>query len=249
MNTLFIGQHHIHFPSIDSTNLFAVGLINDSSAFEGTLITATEQLSGKGQRGNTWDSEAGKNLTLSIILKPLFLAPQRQFQLNKMVSLAVLDFIISKFNANISVKWPNDVYINDKKAGGVLIQNFLRQDKITHSVIGIGININQMDFSGELEHATSLKAVSGGDFDLNECLNELCECMEARYFQLKSGSERINIDYLKNLYQLEEFKNYFIGDILVSARIKGVSGPGKLILENMDKDIIECDLKEIRFTR
>lgn len=248
MNTLFVGQHHIHLDRIDSTNHFAEVQLQSKNAFEGTLVTASEQYKGKGQRGNTWLSETGKNLIASIILKPSFLPAQAQFQLNKMASLAVLDFVSHKISAEISVKWPNDIFINDKKAAGILIQNFLRQDKIGHSIIGLGININQSDFQG-LENAASLKNFSGFDYDLKSCAEEICEFLEARYFQLKAGSKKIDKDYLSYLYQMEEWKEYKIGNRLVTAKIKGISDFGKLIIEKENREIMECDLKEISFTR
>jgi len=248
MKTLFVGQNLISLEKINSTNRYAQQLLEQNeNALEGTVITAKEQVEGRGQRGNNWEAEADKNLTLSIILKPNFLSIDKQFQLNKMISLAIFDFIKLKINEQVSVKWPNDIYIGNKKVAGILIENILRQNKITQTVVGIGINVNQIIFSDENKNAISLKMLTEFDFDLDECLQLLCECVEARYFQLKANTKKIDEDYLNNLFQFNLFKNYKIGTALVYAKIKDISELGKLILENSEHQIFECDLKEIIF--
>src|SRR5687768_14177982 len=139
MTTLFIGKNVIELDSIDSTNSYSKELIIKEKPIEGTIITAREQLSGRGQMGNSWNAEAGKNLTLSIILYPDFLDADKQFYLNIAVCLAVKDFCESVLGDEIKIKWPNDVYHRDKKLGGILIENTIKGSQIASAVVGIGI--------------------------------------------------------------------------------------------------------------
>jgi BirA family biotin operon repressor/biotin-[acetyl-CoA-carboxylase] ligase len=245
--------------------------------FEGTVVIAKQQLQGRGQRGATWESEPNKNLTLSILLQPTFLRTEDQFQLNKAVSLGVAEFISSLAHPNgssvwlasplpeergmrgeVTIKWPNDIYIGNKKIAGILIENSVSGNKLQQSIIGIGININQEKFSAELPNPTSLKLIRGKEFDLKECLEELCSCIERRYLQLRHPSSflpsreeamqtAIDSDYLKNLYRFGEWANYkYKGDAL-KAKIIKVTKVGKLVLEIENGEKLECDFKELGF--
>lgn len=248
MKTLFIGQYCIKLDKTDSTNSYLSELLVKSSLAEGSIVIAGNQEKGKGQRGTGWESEQGKNITLSVLLKPAFLAPDEQFELSKAVALSVADFIRENIrHAEIKIKWPNDIYIDNKKVAGILIENSVSGNSISHSVIGIGININQESFSKELPNPSSLKLAAGKEFDLEECLERLCSCIEKRYLQLRSDPEEIGCDYLGCLYRFDKWAFYnFKGEKLI-ARIMGVSKTGKLILERKNKERLECDIKEVEF--
>src|SRR3569832_312153 len=145
MKTLFIGQNAIYVKSLASTNSYASDLLRQIELSEGSLIYTFEQEKGRGQRGNSWESEPNKNLTLSLVLHPRFLHPFQQFLLTKITSLAVADLMaevlaFANKSHKIHIKWPNDIYVDDKKIAGILIENYLRENTIQHSVIGVGIN-------------------------------------------------------------------------------------------------------------
>ena len=195
MMTIFIGQYCIKLDKVDSTNSHLTQLCSEKNIPEGAVVITQQQEQGRGQRGTNWQSEAGKNITLSILLKPTFLKPEEQFALSKTISLGVLDFISSIYLSKI--KWPNDIYIDDKKVGGILIENSVSGNSISHSIIGIGINMNQEKFSEELPNPTSLKLISGKEFNLEDCLEQLCSTIEKRYLQLRNHPKEVDSDYLK----------------------------------------------------
>ena len=247
-NTLFIGKVLHHFASLESTNQYALDLISKSKPIEGTVISTFNQTKGRGQIGSTWQSDSNKNITLSLILYPGFLPVQRQFALNQMVALAVRTLLLQHSSKNITVKWPNDIFINDKKVAGILIQNSLSGKKIASTVIGIGLNVNQESFSDELSNATSLKIETDSDFDLNNLIQDLCFYLETRYLQLKGGRfDQINQAYLDCLYKYQEPAFFERPDgFTFKGIIQGLSENGKLIIKHTN-GLEEFDLKEIMF--
>lgn len=248
MKTIFVGKNCIEVEQTDSANDYMANLPPEQ-VFEGTVVVAKEQSLGKGQRGNSWLSEPGKNLTISILLRPSFLFPTDQFQLNKAVALGVLDLVVSQIgkSENVRVKWPNDVYIGTKKVCGILIENSVSGNRLLQSIVGIGLNVNQEEFPDSLPNPTSLKLEAGKEFNLKECLEELCACTEKRYLQLRSMSRNIDADYLSNLYRFGDWAAYdYLGNRL-QAKITGVGRSGKLTLETIDGKILECDFKEVMY--
>jgi len=252
MKTLFVGQNSIHLKSVNSTNSYASEMLRQINLPDGTLFYSFEQENGRGQRGNKWESEANKNVALSYVLHPSFLSINKQFLLTKVASLAVADVmteILKKeaIPAEIRIKWPNDIYVNQKKIAGILIENVLKEHTLQTSIIGIGINVNQTDFPSTL-NACSLKSICNKEFDLNLIIELLSQKIEAYYLKLKSASlEAINTKYLNQLYQLKEKKNYQIANEIIEGEIIGVSEVGKLQLQLNNLSIKELDLKEIIF--
>jgi BirA family biotin operon repressor/biotin-[acetyl-CoA-carboxylase] ligase len=252
MKTLFIGQNSIHLKSIDSTNSYASELLRQSKPPEGSMIYTFEQLNGRGQRGNTWESEPNKNGILSLILYPTFLQAEKQFLLTKITSLAVADLMAELLeilgnSQDIKIKWPNDIYVGNKKIAGILIENTLRENSLQSAIIGIGMNINQVKFT-TTTFATSLALLTNKEVHLMQCIDRLCEFMEARYLQLKANKlESIDTEYLHRLYQLNEWKNYSDRDHTFEGKIIGVSVSGKLQLQLRSDEVKEFDLKEIGF--
>lgn len=249
MSTLFIGNNAIRLPIVESTNTFARDLLKTSNPPEGSIIIADEQSMGRGQRENSWKSEKGKNLTFSLILHPTSLAADNQFYLTQLVSLAIADFLYSELNSEfqVKIKWPNDVLVGNKKIAGVLIENSLRGNGISSSIIGIGLNINQTHF--EFENASSLCMLTGIKYDLQICLDKLCQFIEARYLQLLNKKTSIlKSEYLKRLYRLNENYKYEIGNVIFDGKIIGVNKQGKLQVQlNNSSDVQEFGLKEIKF--
>jgi len=248
-NSRTIGENIIYLSEVNSTNLYASQLIKDNKFSEGTVVVAQNQTSGKGQAENKWVSENGKNLTFSVILTPVFLSAERQFLLSKIVSLSIIDFL-NKFSIlDISIKWPNDIYVGNKKIAGILIENSIKGLKYDTSIVGIGLNINQTQFSADIPNATSLKILLNKDFDLKECLNSLLEKLETWYDQLKlQNYQLIDDEYLNSIYNFNKFLPYIYMYQKITARIIGVNKYGKLQLEKEDNTIIDCDFREIEFT-
>jgi len=243
------GTPLIRLNSVASTNQYAVSLINQQKAVNGMVITAYEQTAGKGQDQNQWESKAGENLTISILIQPKGLLPARQFLLNKITSLAVSDFVKSLLNAeSVRIKWPNDIYVGDMKVAGILINNTIEGQEITWSVIGVGININQTVFESNAPNPVSLKQISGKDYNPDECLQKLCEAFDFRFTQLLDKKyKHIDSDYLGALYRLGIFRQYVFRNKIIKARITGIGEFGHLQIETADGDQLHCDMKEIAF--
>jgi BirA family biotin operon repressor/biotin-[acetyl-CoA-carboxylase] ligase len=212
-----IGKNLIEIEETDSTNLYASVLLRSKEIPEGTIISAFRQSSGRGLGSNSWESEGGKNLTISIILYPSFLPIEKQFMLNKVVSLGVYDMItklIGNTNSLIhkriaKIKWPNDIYIGDKKVSGILIENAIIGNKFLHSIVGIGVNINQEIFLSDAPNPVSLKNITGKKHKLKECLELLCFYIDKRYSQLKNNNYKaIDEDYLLTLYDVSSLNRF-----------------------------------------
>jgi BirA family transcriptional regulator, biotin operon repressor / biotin---[acetyl-CoA-carboxylase] ligase len=226
-----------------STNEYAEKLIEDNNFFEGTTIVTPNQTRGKGQRGNKWESETGKNLTFSVIFKPHFLPVQNQFYLNIFTSLAIIS-VLKKYSTGFMVKWPNDIYWCNYKIGGILIENKLKIPNLESSITGIGLNINQEDFAGP--NATSLRKIINAEVDLETLLSEILAGLEAYYLRLKKEDYKaLLIEYYEHLYwrgEIHTFKSgeYFLGEII------GINEIGKLVI-NANNELRYFDLKEIQF--
>ena len=244
---LFIGNKRINLEEVDSTNSYMKQLIfvNDNT-IEGLVVVAKNQFEGRGQQKNIWESEKGKNLIFSIFLKPN-IEVGNQFLLSKLVSLGIVDFLLDKELDNVKIKWPNDIYIKDEKLSGILIENSIKGNKIYNSIVGIGLNVNQINFPSAVCNPTSLKILKGLNLDIEECLNELLFFIEKRYLMLKSGKiDLINKNYLEYLYWLNQPRKFLVSNEIVSGIIIGVYVTGKLQLKVNDK-IEAFDLKEIEF--
>ena len=252
-STLFTGHHLIELDEVDSTNTYALQLLSQNQDDltllpEGTLITANQQHSGRGQRGSGWKSEPGKNLTLSFIFYPQFIAAEKAFLLSQAISLGVYDFVKGELGAGTSIKWPNDIYFRDLKIAGILIENQIRSTRIQTMVAGIGINVNQAAFPADLPNASSFTIVKEESFDLKVCIQKLSICIEARYLALKSGTtQSIQEDYHKALFRLGEFHRYNIEGTIILAKIIGLSPEGKLMLEMVDGKRSAYGNKEVQF--
>jgi BirA family biotin operon repressor/biotin-[acetyl-CoA-carboxylase] ligase len=246
--TLFVGQHLVKLQEIDSTNTYLKNLLSNSKPLlDGTVIMAERQFAGRGQNDNVWIGEANKNLTFSIYLKTSFLPVNNQFNLNKAVSLGIIDTLRPLIGDACKIKWPNDIYYHDKKIGGILIENVTKGYLLKESVIGIGLNVNQINFGNLDNRASSISKILQQDYDLHKLLTQICQNIESRYLQLKADKTVILAhDYLFQLYRLNEVHFFEINQKQIKGTIKGVSPNGKLILET-DDNLKELDLKEVKF--
>lgn len=245
-NTIFLGKD-VHFlPECHSTNDKAFELIRSGKAREGLIVICADQTKGKGQRGNAWESEAGQNLTFSLVLKPDFLDVSEQFYLNMMISNAIRR-VLQDYLPDIKVKWPNDLVVPSKgKIGGILIENIWSSGQWEFAVVGIGLNTNQLLF--KVAKATSLASITGGHFDLDELFRLLITYIEQEYISLKKGkSAEIRKEYLHHLFLKDQWAWFKEKQVAFEGNISGVSREGKLQVGLRDGSIRTFDLKELSF--
>ena len=244
-NTLFLGKDIISLPECHSTNEVVMEKIKSREAAEGTIVITEKQTKGKGQRGNVWESQEGKNLTFSLVLSPKFIQPMQQFDLNIAISIAIHE-LLSEYVSGLKIKWPNDiVHETDGKVGGILIENIIGQRCLEFSIAGIGLNINQRFF--ENLSATSLANLSGLDFDKWEIFKLLIHKIEIYYLELKKGNlKKMNLYYLNNLYRYQEWANFSDSENFVGM-IMGVQVDGKLIIQKEDGSQNYYAVKEVSF--
>lgn len=237
--------HLIHLTETNSTNLDLYQRLQQRPTLpEGTVVYTDTQTAGRGQRGNSWESEPNRNLTFSILLKPKHIDVSRQFIISEIVSVGILN-ILERFAPGFSIKWPNDIYWNNKKIAGILIENDLMGHHIEHSIIGIGININQEYFLSSAPNPVSLKQITGKESVLSTllsaCLNRIEELYESDDYS--SVSQR----YRDKLYRKEGF-HWFRSEIQTfKARIIDVETSGRLVLESPDGNQERFAFKEISF--
>ena len=240
------GHQYIHLPITDSSNLEAWRLIREGKISEGWIIHADFQTMGKGQGGRHWESAEGQNLTFSIVLQPVFLEPARQFLLNMAVSLAVKEAITHvSGRQDIWLKWPNDIYYNGNKLGGILIENIVSQKGIEIALVGIGLNINQVEFA--FPGPTSLARLSGGIYDKEEVFKLIVKSIETHYMRLKRGEKRVlRQSFIQHLYRFNLWASYDDGENF-EERIVGITEEGKLILEKEHQVRNQYGFKEVKF--
>jgi len=242
-----IGNKIVYLESVDSTNNYLKKKLLNNKFEEGLLVSANKQESGRGQRENSWESEAGKNLLLSFIVYPFFIKVDEQFILSKVISLAIADFI-SEHTDNVSIKWPNDIYVGNKKIAGVLIENTIKGNKISNSIIGAGININQKKFSNKLSNPVSLSILTKRTYNINELLLTLVEKLNTWYTKLLLG-KTVAIDklYVQKLFRYNQKHDYIIGGKRIKAKIAGIAKDGKLIIETENGNLKTFAFKEISY--
>jgi len=238
----------IRLPETESTNAFAINMLAQKRPEEGCVIITDHQTRGKGLDINSWESEKGKNLTFSIILYPEITADQ-QFVLNKAISLGIFDFLKAVLSEQaISIKWPNDIYVGDKKACGILIQNSVMANRLDYVVAGIGLNVNQTLFLSGAPNPVSMKIAAEQEYDLAIILDLLLKSIFNRYYQVNEIlTNKIETDYQNALYRLNEWHNYEVKGTRIKAKITGTNLYGQLMLETEAGPLLVCDLKEVKF--
>ena len=232
-NIDFVGKVLLHFPALSSTNAYAQSLLQQQEVIEGTVISTDHQLAGRGQMGNDWISAPGQNLTLSVVFYPHFLAPARQFQLNKMAALAVRETVAKATGAPTFVKWPNDIYLNDQKICGILIQNSLQGAQLQHSIAGIGLNVNQREYPSTMPRASSMARETQKSYDRTELRNSLFLHLEKWYEVFrKHPASVLDSAYLQHLYLYRQPAWYrrTSGESF-RGTISGISPHGHLIMQ------------------
>lgn len=247
-NTNFIGKKHINLPSCHSTNDIAAAMSVEKWVPEGTLISTDDQTKGRGQRGNAWLVAPKKNITCSVILKPSFLSLSYTFYLNIITSLAVKNTLQQLIRGkNVQIKWPNDIYCEGKKICGILIENTLQNQKLGNTIVGMGLNVNQTQFT--LPNATSMALLSGDTFDRQVVMEIIMVQLEQRYAQLKALKlSELRDAYLENMYWKDEIHVFSVGDHKMNGIIRGIEENGRLQVEH-ENDWRSYDFKEIVYLR
>ncbi|SBW04995.1 biotin--[acetyl-CoA-carboxylase] ligase [uncultured Dysgonomonas sp.] len=232
---------------IDSTNNYMKSLLLKQKVKEGTIISADFQTGGRGQRGNGWMSENGKNLLFSIVLYPDAVKANEQFLISQVVSLAVADFL-RKYADGITIKWPNDIYWREKKICGILIENAIEGDEIKESVCGIGVNLNQESFDSSLPNPVSLKQITGEYYEQSIMLEEVRELLFSYYEKLRRGEMQIIAEeYRDSLFRKTGYHLFNDNTNDFIARIKNVASDGTLILQTESGDERRFAFKEVRY--
>lgn len=215
---------------------------------EGDIILAQRQTAGRGQRGHTWESREGENLTFSLLLEPLFLSPSEQFLISECVALGVCDALMH-YGIEAQIKWTNDIYIGDRKLAGILIEHKLQGSALARTVAGIGLNVNQKAFSDDLPNPISMAQATGREFDREEVLQTVATSLMARYEQLREGgAKELQADYHQRLYRLGQEHCYALPDgSRFRGIIRGVEPTGALRIENERGELLSFLFKEVEF--
>jgi BirA family biotin operon repressor/biotin-[acetyl-CoA-carboxylase] ligase len=249
-STLFVGQNLIKLSTVDSTNNYLKKLASNSEPLpDGTVIMAEDQFAGRGQQGNIWHAEPGKNLTFSLLLRPNFISVPQQFDLNILISVALNEVLSKYLPSGLTIKWPNDIYFGDKKLGGILIENAITGHAIKQSIIGIGINVNQINFSHNLMgRTTSIAEILQKDVDLISLLNETCRQIERFYLMLKAGKYNFLRElYVNRLYRLNQTATYSHNGNVFDGIIEGIGKTGLLRIKPLAGDTKEFNFKKVIF--
>jgi len=239
----------IKLDTINSTNSYLKRLNETEFVKNKTVLVAKNQFCGKGQMQAKWQSESGKNLTFSVLYRFKSLKLSNQFYLNSAVSLAVYKAIFPIIGKNLTIKWPNDIMAGNKKLGGILIENTVKSGYISQSIIGIGLNVNQIIFPENLPKATALSIVLNKEFNLDIILNNILNKMLYTFKMIESKSYKtLKNLYHQNLYRINLWSDFFDDkNHTFKGKIRGVNIDGTLSVELIDGTLKSFANKTIRF--
>ena len=236
----------IKLGAIDSTNEFLKGLSHKQELDNFTVVIAEKQTKGKGQMGSVWDAEEGKNLIVSVFIKDPLLSVNQIYNFNIAIAVAVVAALETYDIPKLSIKWPNDIMSYNFKIGGILIENSLKSDGTVSSVVGLGLNINQLNFEN-LPKASSLAAICGAQFDKEQLLHSIIDKMKQNIDLVQQQPASLWLEYTEKLFKKGTpmpFKDNF--DKKFMGIIQGVSAHGKLRVLLEDESVSEYSIKEIQ---
>ena len=239
--------NYLHLAETDSTNAYLQRKQAETD-IRNWVVSTNWQTAGKGMGGNGWESELGKNLTFSMALDMGFLPAERQFLLSEAVPLGiveVLDTILPP--EKLSIKWPNDIVFDGQKLAGILINSTIKANMMDISIIGIGLNVNQMQFQNWPTRPISLKMITGKDYDLQSLLEQLAEHILIKVQQLHSSPTTIEQAYLKRLFRYRTWANYEIGGKVLRLLMTGIDEFGRLQLIDEQQNAHCYEIKQIQF--
>ncbi len=226
-----IGEPFVELDEVPSTNNYAMAKAQAQLAEHGAAWFANQQFAGKGQRGKVWSSEAGHNIILSVLVEPTGLQIINQFYLSMAIAVACQNLFGLYALGDTKIKWPNDIYWKDRKAGGILIENIVQGGEWKYAIVGIGININQTIFPPDLPNAVSLKQITGQPFKPVELAKQLCNLIEDRWQQLKEGKTKELAEvYNADLYKRNEVVSFRKENAVFSGVVQKVEWDGSLVV-------------------
>ena len=226
-----VGNPFIELRSIDSTNNYAMRQVHAGVAQHGFAVFAHEQTAGKGQRSKQWLAQPCANLMLSVVLEPAPLVATPFFPFSMAMAVAAHG-LLKKFTTDVKIKWPNDLFFGDRKAGGILIENILNGAVWKFAIVGIGLNINQTDFGALGNKAVSLKQITGADHDTIALAKDLCREIDGVLKKLALDPEAILDTYHQHLYKRGEWVKLKQGSRVFESQIVGVNTAGQLVTQH-----------------
>ncbi|WP_417040116.1 biotin--[acetyl-CoA-carboxylase] ligase [Coprobacter fastidiosus] len=243
-----MNETFIHLNETHSTNSYLRELImREKEQPEGTVVITDYQTAGRGQKGNSWESERGKNLTFSILLHPNHIPPGKQFILSQLISISIV-VVLKKYDRHFTIKWPNDIYWKEKKIAGMLIEVDLTGSSLSNAIIGIGININQRHFKSDAPNPVSLTQITGKEHNLSELLEKILDSIVDAYNKYSpDNEEEIRQKYMALLFRNKGVYPYLYGEEIFNASIEGIEPNGQLILKKENGSIHTFAFKEISF--
>ena len=238
---------YIHFEQIDSTNAYLQRKQSECD-IRNWVVSTDEQTAGKGMGNNSWESEVGKNLTFSLALDMSFLPAERQFLLSEAVPLGIIEVLDRLLpSEKLSIKWPNDIYYESHKLAGILINSTIKANMMDVSIIGIGLNVNQMHFQNWPTHPISMKMISGKEYILQPLLEQVAESIDHKVEALKSAPSDIEQKYLQRLYRYRTWADYEVEGKVLRLFMTGIDTFGRLTLVDETEKEYCFDVKEIKF--
>lgn len=238
---------YVHLEQADSTNAYLQRKQSECD-IRNWVVSAGEQTAGKGMGSNSWESEVGKNLTFSLALDMSFLPAERQFLLSEAVPLGIVEVLDAILPAGkLSIKWPNDIYYENRKLAGILINSTIKATMMDVSIIGIGLNVNQTRFQDWPTHPVSLKQITGKEYDLQPLLEQVAESIYNKVEVLKANPTDIQQDYLKRLFRYRTWADYEVAGKVLQLYMEGIDEFGRLLLKDKENQTLCFDIKEIKF--
>ncbi len=243
-----------HITEIDSTNSYIRNKIEENELQHGYAVSTDFQHNGHGQKGNNWESECKKNILMSIFLRPLKIKPENQFIITQIVTTAIIDIINTYINKTVEVKWPNDIYVENKKLAGILIENSISGDKITETIIGIGLNVNQTEFIINAPNPISLIQITGIDLNQYKIADEIYKKILDIYSTFENSKKdslstaELHKTYMNRLYRRNGMHKYQTakGEFFMAKVVK-IDSYGCIHLMHEDNNIHIYSFKEIKF--
>ena len=238
---------YVHLEQIDSTNAYLQRQQSERD-IRNWVVSADEQTAGKGMGSNGWESEVGKNLTFSLAVDMSFLPAERQFLLSEAVPLGIIEVLDKMLPAEkLSIKWPNDIYFENRKLAGILINSTIKANMMDVSIIGIGLNVNQMQFQDWPTHPISLKMIMGKDYDLPQLLQQIAEHILLKVEQLRNNPTAIEQGYLKRLFRYHAWADYEVKGKALRLFMTGIDAFGRLQLVDEQQELHCYEVKQIKF--
>lgn len=240
-------MNFVHLKQTDSTNAYLQRQHSEAD-IRNWVVSADEQTAGKGMGSNGWESETGQNLTFSVALDMGFLPAERQFLLSEAVALGLYEALCPLIpEEKLHIKWPNDLYYENRKLAGILINSTIKANLMDISIIGIGLNVNQMQFQNWPTHPISLRQITGKEYALQPLLEQVAESIYNKVEILKVSPTAIENEYLQQLYRYHTWADYEVDGKVLRLFVTGIDAFGRLMLVDEDNKEYCFDIKEIKF--